>query len=174
MLPAAKEHNAANQATIILSLILFCKVIFSNLKLGLAKKNAGARAPEDRQADESDVSEDAVKTLDRARRITSNDQENIPYVMVLAWGAIIIQVDNPSYFRWHIALYTAFVAARILHTIAYSFGLSLFRSTVFFGGINFFSWDRDQFNYSNYETRQESLAGNDDPVSNPLGEGIFF
>jgi len=114
------------------------KVFFSNLKLGLAKKNAGARAPEDRQADGADVSEDAVKTLDRARRIISNDQENIPYMMALTWGAYFIMIlanAEDGFLTTHIILYAVFVAARILHTVVYSFELSLPRSIFFMVGL---------------------------------------
>lgn len=147
------------QATAILSLLLWTKVVATNLGLGGAKAKAGTRAPEDtyqhqrtsnddndndNDNDDGGVSAAVAAANDRAQRIVNNDLENIPYTMVMAWGALvsIIMVgaggDTVTLGRLclaHTVLYSTFVAMRIMHSIAYIYALAYVRTFVWAIGL---------------------------------------
>jgi uncharacterized MAPEG superfamily protein len=134
-------HLMAVRSTAVLSITLWTKVAVTNLGLGGTKANAGGRAPEDTyQKKTEEISPEALATLDRSQRIVNNDLENIPYTMVLAWGAIFcIFFGGDADFRdsqaaAHIALFTIFVAARVAHSVCYALGLSIPRSVVWATG----------------------------------------
>ena len=79
----------AIQATSILSVILWMKVVVVNVGLGGAKMKAGTRAPEDTyQLKKEDVTPESMQLQDRVQRMVNNDLENIPYTMVLSWCAL--------------------------------------------------------------------------------------
>jgi len=132
------------QSTAVLTVVLWTKVFATNLGLGGAKNNAGARAPEDTyQTSQDKASEEDVASLDRAQRIVNNDLENIPYTMVMAFGsAVIIYLVGVSNYESakglslaHTVLYAVFVTARIGHSIAYAKGISVGRSLVWLVGV---------------------------------------
>lgn len=132
------ETTQAIRATAILSVFLWIKVVATNVGLGGAKVNAGGRAPEDTyQTGGAAASEDAKVAQARAQRIVNNDLENVPYTLVLAWGAVycIAAADAADSAQAHIFLFTVFTACRFAHTIVYSKGLSKPRSLVWFLGV---------------------------------------
>ena len=162
----AEETNKTNislpvvqaiQATSILSLILFMKVVVVNVGLGGAKYKAGTRAPEDTyQMNKEGVPPDAQEIQDRVQRIVNNDLENIPYTMALSWCSLFcIYLSSSSaasgggnnatttttvtttdkLAMTHIALYATFVVCRIGHSLSYSYGYSMTRSLVWSMGI---------------------------------------
>jgi uncharacterized MAPEG superfamily protein len=131
-------HLTALQSTAVLSLLLWTKVVFSNMWSGGAKNEAGARAPEDFYQKKTDeASPEAKATQDRTQRIVNNDLENIPYTMVLAWASVFCiyfgenQDKRDANALAHIVLYTVFVASRIGHTVFYARGASIARSCAF-------------------------------------------
>lgn len=135
-------HVTALRSTAILSLVLWTKVVATNLGLGGAKNNAGTRAPEDSYQKKSDeASPEATAAQDRAQRIVNNDLENIPYTMALAWGAMFcIFFVGDEGFRdaqatAHIILYALFVGCRFGHSYFYANGYSVPRSVVWFTGL---------------------------------------
>ena len=163
----ALTENTVLQATAVLSLIIWTKVFVTNLGLGGAKNTAGTRAPEDtyqhqpssttstnnnndgeEEAGGTNNEEKAQQTQDRAQRIVNNDLENIPYTMVLAWGAAMCIASNSGFFvpltahgrravaygTAHIVLYTIFVVCRIAHSIVYALKISTARSLLWLVG----------------------------------------
>ena len=129
----------AIQATCILSVILWVKVVVVNVGLGGAKYKAGSRAPEDTyQMKKEDASDDARQIQDRVQRMVNNDLENIPYTMVLTWCSlfcIYLGNDTDKLATTHIVLYAAFVVCRIGHSLSYAYGYSMTRSIVWTIGI---------------------------------------
>mmetsp|Transcript_4450 Transcript_4450/g.8601 ORF Transcript_4450/g.8601 Transcript_4450/m.8601 type:complete len:154 (-) Transcript_4450:782-1243(-) len=128
----------AIRATAILSVILFSKVVFTNIGLGGAKWNAGGRAPEDTyQATAEEASEEAKAAQVKAQRIVNNDLENVTYTLTLAWAALYcIVLGGSDGSAWaHIALYGIFVFCRLGHSIAYASGKSYLRSTFWTLGV---------------------------------------
>lgn len=134
------RSTQAIQVTSILSIILWAKVFATNMGLGGAKNNAGGRAPEDGyQTPASEASDEAKVSMDRAQRIVNNDQENIPYTLVLTWGALYcLNAADASSVEGnalaHIIMFAIFVACRIVHSVVYSKGLSTARSLVWLIG----------------------------------------
>uniref|UniRef100_A0A7S2E0H8 Microsomal glutathione S-transferase 1 n=1 Tax=Helicotheca tamesis TaxID=374047 RepID=A0A7S2E0H8_9STRA len=132
----------AVRATAILSVLIWTKVVATNLGLGGAKKNAGGRPPEDTyQKKDDEVTGEDKDRMDRAQRIVNNDLENIPYTMVLAWGALfcisLIEDEGAlnDHARAHIVLYSLFSACRFTHSIVYALGLAYVRSLVWLVGV---------------------------------------
>ena len=176
------------QSTMILSLFIYLKVVYTNLNLGGAKMYAGTRAPEDtyqkkkRDDDDGDhhpsgtgnggdggnggTTDDSAtgtgneaqptsnievtletpshaelkETQDRAQRIVNNDLENIPYTLVLCWGAVICILNNykgplKGLVVTHIIFMTLFVVCRIGHTISYLNKLSYPRTIFWLFGL---------------------------------------
>ena len=143
----ASTKRAVLQATTVLSLVVWTKVFATNLGLGGAKNTAGTRAPEDTYqtkptTDEEEgggPSEEAQQNQERAQRIVNNDLENIPYTMVLAWGAAYCITASgsrrvPAYGLAHIVLYSVFVVCRIAHSIAYAKKIATARSLLWLVG----------------------------------------
>jgi len=135
-------YISALQATAILSLILFLKVVVINLYLGYAKNNAGGRSPEDKyQQEEGQVTQESVQAQFRAQRMVNNDLENVPYGMILGWGALLCinfvqdEEAKDSYSLTHIVAFTTFVVGRVLHSLFYAFAVSLFRSLSYLLGV---------------------------------------
>lgn len=132
------ETAQAITATALLSVFLWIKVVATNVGLGGAKVNAGGRAPEDTyQRSATQAAEEAKVAQDRAQRIVNNDLENIPYTMVLAWGAVycIRLAGARGNASAHIFLMTVFTLCRFAHTIVYTKGLSKPRSLVWMVGV---------------------------------------
>ena len=137
------NSTQAIRATAILSVILWTKVVATNMGLGGAKMKAGGRAPEDtyQVTDTSQITEEAKTAQDRAQRMVNNDLENIPYTLVLTWGSLYCitsaaeAVDVKGYAMAHIILFSIFVVCRIMHSIVYSMGLSTARSLVWLMGL---------------------------------------
>ena len=173
------------QSTMILSLFIYLKVVYTNLNLGGAKMYAGTRAPEDTYQKKNQGGSDSPRgtgdsgnggdvggdttaegnetvvaqptsnievtletpshaelkeTQDRAQRIVNNDLENIPYTLVLCWGAVVCIISNakgPSkgLVVTHILFMTIFVVCRIGHTISYLNKLSYPRTIFWLFGL---------------------------------------
>jgi uncharacterized MAPEG superfamily protein len=132
----------AVRATAVLTILLWTKVVATNLGLGGAKLLAGSRAPEDKyQKSAEEVSEEAKVSQDRAQRMVNNDLENIPYTMVMAWGSMFciyfggdVDVRDQQALA-HIVLYTLFVVSRIGHSYTYAMGLSVPRTAAWVLGL---------------------------------------
>lgn len=130
--------DSALRATAVLSVILFTKVVVTNLGLGGAKNKAGGRAPEDTyQADPDEVSQSAKVAQDRAQRIVNNDLENVTYTLTLAWGSMycIVLAGSDEHALVHTVLYSLFVACRVAHSIVYAKGISYARSVLWVVGV---------------------------------------
>ena len=56
----------------LVSGMLWIKLLVSSWVLGFKKARAGLRAPEDKQASSAAVTDDAVEAADRAQRIVNN------------------------------------------------------------------------------------------------------
>lgn len=134
------SFTQAIQATSIVTLSLWIKVLYSNLVLGGAKVKAGKRAPEDTyQMSQDRAKPEALAEVDRTQRIVNNDMENVPYGLILAWGSIfclsrLATVDDQLYTA-HSVLVAVFGGMRVGHTIAYRFALSYTRSALWLGGV---------------------------------------
>lgn len=131
------------RATIICSLLLWLKVLASNVYLGKTKSAAGNRAKEDKYQNE-ETSDEAQEAQDRAQRIVSNDTENIPFVMALAGLTSFCIFTKIAYVRsqddsddiqtlgtLHFVFYCVFTFFRFAHTGAYFMGLSSVRSLAY-------------------------------------------
>lgn len=139
----------AIRITAILSTVLWAKVVMTNLGLGGAKLYAGGRLPEDtyQVTDSSKITEETKKAQERAQRIVNNDLENIPYTLVLTWGALFCincatttataaaPDDVEGNAMAHIVLFSIFVFSRIAHSIVYLKALSVARSLIWFLGL---------------------------------------
>ena len=64
-------------------------------------------------------------------RIISNDVENIPIGLMVAWGSLLCHFDH----RIHIVAVSLFMVARITHTVAFVRSMQPLRSWAFFGGL---------------------------------------
>lgn len=124
------EHfDVALQTTAFCSLLLYIKVLLSNIVEGGAKMKAGARPPEDTYQhipSTEEEKENAMKSVDRARRIINNDMENIPVPLVIAWGSMLCLFlnDKSEANIAHAVLMIVFTATRICHTVVYMMALS--------------------------------------------------
>ena len=72
------------------------------------------------------------------------DLENIPFLLVLAWGSYVSLVSSSgmtsastleAHCNAHIVLFTVAAAARVVHTILYTSGISKARTYVWFTGL---------------------------------------
>lgn len=136
-----ESYIIAIRVTAILTILLFNKVLFVNVLLGKAKKRAGARAPEDLyQVRPEDVTAEDKSEQERAQRMVNNDMENIPYGMIIAWGAMlcisfVTDGDMRETFSiTHIIFYSFFVLARYAHSFTYKNSLSVPRSIAYLIG----------------------------------------
>eukprot|EP00457_Paulinella_chromatophora_P015838 gb/GEZN01016522.1/.p1 GENE.gb/GEZN01016522.1/~~gb/GEZN01016522.1/.p1 ORF type:complete len:175 (-),score=20.43 gb/GEZN01016522.1/:262-786(-) len=150
-MPLALSLSTCIQTTAICTALLWLKFVVSNVSLGGAKLQAGARAPEDvyqkkppttgtelRQQDFGDKPPPQppleLQNLDRAQRIVNNDLENIPLTLIMSWASVlVIALCSPSKVqdglaKAHTIFIVIFTAMRILHTIAYSMKKSSARS----------------------------------------------
>jgi len=132
------------QATMMCSFLLIVKFIVCLIFQGGAKGKAGLRAPEDaglvsKKAGWTDAqsfgghgSAEAIESARRWDRIIMNDLENIPFALIMAWGSVISGVggDPESRAQAFIAFLIFYTVSRILHTIAFIFGMQPWR-TVF-------------------------------------------
>jgi uncharacterized MAPEG superfamily protein len=126
----------------IVTVILWLKVLYSNVILGGAKMKAGKRAPEDTYQSSSDkVKPEAIAAVDRCQRIVNNDLENIPYGLITAWAAIfsigkaVASGGSSDYYTAHAVLIIAFAVSRIAHTMTYAMALSYARSIAWVLGV---------------------------------------
>jgi hypothetical protein len=128
------------QVSSIVTLILWLKVLYSNVMLGGAKMKAGKRAPEDvYQIPQDKAKPDSLAEVDRTQRIVNNDLENIPYGLITAWTSLFCiyrnSVADPGLLTAHVVLMVVFGAMRVGHTIAYRFALSYARSFLWTIGV---------------------------------------
>mmetsp|Transcript_40393 Transcript_40393/g.49209 ORF Transcript_40393/g.49209 Transcript_40393/m.49209 type:complete len:161 (+) Transcript_40393:146-628(+) len=132
------------RVTSILTVLLWFKVVITNLGLGGAKAEAGTRAPEDfYQKENEEASPEAKAAQDRSQRIVNNDLENIPYTMAMAWGSLFCiflseasgSGKSDGLATAHMICYSIFVAARYGHSISYKFGVAIARSLVYLVGL---------------------------------------
>jgi uncharacterized MAPEG superfamily protein len=133
------SYNQAVQITILVTAILWVKVLYSNLMLGGAKMKAGKRAPEDTyQMSPDRVKPEALVDVDRAQRIVNNDAENVPYALIAAWASLFCMMPltgSEEIYITHSVLVITFGVMRIGHTIAYRFALSYLRSGFWIFGV---------------------------------------
>ncbi len=133
------SYNQAVQITILVTAILWVKVLYSNLMLGGAKMKAGKRAPEDTYQMSADrVKPEALVDVDRAQRIVNNDAENVPYALIAAWASLFCMMPltgSEEIYITHSVLVITFGVMRIGHTIAYRFALSYLRSGFWIFGV---------------------------------------
>ena len=144
-----------------MTLILYFKYWLTTLWGGVAKGNAGKRAPEDRSNNQAPTAEDHL-LHDRTARVVMNDIENLPIGLTVLWGTFVaIWVSQPSiagintnnttnnfdynntanynnphklekYWDTFIAFCIIFACARFLHKIIYSAALPHFIRTFFY------------------------------------------
>ncbi|OQS03854.1 hypothetical protein THRCLA_03858 [Thraustotheca clavata] len=141
------------QTVAVCSALLYAKFVVTAITGAGKKFNSGNRAPEDEAAkpnlkqsfgiDEStallpDQKEAKIEDI-RWQRILSNDVENIPLGLILAWGSTVAG-GNPTV---TVVATIAFTIARLSHTLAYangkfnwrvaSYGLGLFSALTLAG-----------------------------------------
>ncbi|ORY52885.1 hypothetical protein BCR33DRAFT_711305 [Rhizoclosmatium globosum] len=145
----------AHTATSLSTLVLLIKFYATLMKQGGARFRAGSRPPEDANAfpdlvkslkattvkqtfgvsaEGAEASEKELKARMadvRWQRIVSNDLENIPLGLIIAWTSL------PT--AWspllHALLVSLFAAARVGHTIAYAKALQPHRAATWAAGI---------------------------------------
>lgn len=119
----------------------------TNVGLGITKRKAGRRAPEDRQLTGSDVTDGAISDADQMQRMVNNDLENIPYTMVLAWTCQFtimftavygFEEEDVSIYQDLLLVqcifYTTFVVCRFGHSIAYGYSAQTPRTAFYLLG----------------------------------------
>uniref|UniRef100_A0A0G4F490 Microsomal glutathione S-transferase 1 n=1 Tax=Chromera velia CCMP2878 TaxID=1169474 RepID=A0A0G4F490_9ALVE len=134
----------ALQTSVVCTFVLFLKLLFSNLYLGHTKNKAGTRVAEDTYQEQggnltADEHERRKEAQDRAQRVVSNDLENIPIGLLVAWGSFdaisysVVAMGNEleAAIGAFIALLAVFTGCRVLHTAMYMSGIGLARSLVY-------------------------------------------
>ena len=120
------QYSQLFQSYSICSSILLVKYIFAQVY--------GANLQNHPQEDEKLMKITVPEDMKRRERIFANDMENIPFDMVIFWGALLIQIYAITSGRANsetialicfIAIYTA---CRVLFTIFYIFALQPYRS----------------------------------------------
>jgi hypothetical protein len=117
----------------------------SNIHLGAMRLLAGKRPKEDTyQRKAGNVRPEDLAAEDRARRIVSNDLENIPFACIITVASLCCLVACKRYslhvsFQWHCGVHCAslfaFTALRFAHTIAYSRKASYPRAIIYFNNV---------------------------------------
>merc|ERR1711879_1139396 len=112
------------------------KFFGTNIYSGLKRK----RAPEDEARgitneltkQENDNTRNAAVFDEEMRwkRIIINDLENIPITLALMWAAVAVRATNEAI----VGLASAFVFARVGHTVCYVYKLMPWRSIIWFIG----------------------------------------
>mmetsp|Transcript_8027 Transcript_8027/g.30076 ORF Transcript_8027/g.30076 Transcript_8027/m.30076 type:complete len:154 (-) Transcript_8027:204-665(-) len=133
-------NSAALKAASVATAIVFSKCVAVNLAQAVLKFQLGSRPPEDSdvagligfgEQTKFGTSDSGSDALARVERIQANDNENVPFGLVLIWAGVLA-TKNPSL---HAKLALGFAASRLVHTIAYSTKLSLLRSTSYMAGV---------------------------------------
>merc|ERR1712166_349915 len=133
------------KTTVICSVILLLKVLFSNMATGGARIKSGGRPPGDEKMfskegnqnfdgkDREDTPEQkhANETTQRKLRIVQNDLENIPIGMLLMYISLLTNHSPLG----HIVMTILFTVSRVFHTISYEFKLQPHRALGWFGAV---------------------------------------
>eukprot|EP01098_Paradermamoeba_levis_P008581 TRINITY_DN3555_c0_g1_i3.p1 TRINITY_DN3555_c0_g1~~TRINITY_DN3555_c0_g1_i3.p1 ORF type:complete len:187 (-),score=61.69 TRINITY_DN3555_c0_g1_i3:27-515(-) len=138
----------AHKLTMIATVALFFKFLFTALAQGSKRFNSGTRPPEDNKLslakgkpqhygldnnkDAADArTKKAIITDIRWQRIVLNDLENIPLGLIVAWGALF-SASSPFL---HGVLVIVFAISRTLHTVSYANELQPHRAIAWAGAV---------------------------------------
>ena len=124
------------QTAAVTTLIIYLKLLATQITQGTKKGIAGGKGPEDGGTGFSAVGgngdvleEDKAKIEASARwdRILGNDLENIPVGLIIMWTCALLNPDSTAF----MTLAIMFCAGRCLHTLMYMFEKQPFRSLSF-------------------------------------------
>jgi len=140
--------KTALQATAVSTAALVFKMLLTLSKHGHTRILAGCRPPEDvslfpkagkqdfvgdAKMSESDSPKTKLAKMNEKRwtRIVLNDLENVPFGMIVSWGALLCN-GNPTVHTYGTLL---FAVSRILHTVFYAGEIQPHRAVAWFGAV---------------------------------------
>jgi len=77
----------------------------------------------------------AQESLDRHLRILSNDHENVPLGLLMAWASVLTIGDRSWAATFHQVAVLAFLVGRVGHAFAYAYAIQPARSWCWFLGV---------------------------------------
>merc|ERR1712195_33144 len=139
-------NPACLKTTMICSVVLLLKQLFSNMGTGGARVKSGGRPPEDQKLFTKEGNQDfdghgresspeqtlADQNTMRKLRIVQNDLENVPIGMLLMFISLLVSSQYPTS---HMVFTILFTFSRIVHTVSYELKLQPHRALGWFGAV---------------------------------------
>eukprot|EP00600_Ochromonadales_sp_CCMP1393_P006216 CAMPEP_0174959850 /NCGR_PEP_ID=MMETSP0004_2-20121128/3397_1 /TAXON_ID=420556 /ORGANISM="Ochromonas sp., Strain CCMP1393" /LENGTH=164 /DNA_ID=CAMNT_0016208197 /DNA_START=41 /DNA_END=535 /DNA_ORIENTATION=+ len=127
--PSEYQWNALFRSYAMCTLLLFIKYFF----VQMYSANMNNHPEEDKMLPSAPVPEN----IKRRERMFANDTENIPFHMVVLWGAFVVQCyanltdEGKNETIALTVLMCLYTLCRILHSVFYAFALQPFRTISF-------------------------------------------
>jgi uncharacterized MAPEG superfamily protein len=140
---ASTQASTQIQTAAVVTLIVYVKLLATQITQGTKKGQTGGKGPEDggtgfssmgpAAGGETMSTEDAAKLAASRRwdRILGNDLENIPVALIILWSCALVSAESTAF----MVLACLFCVSRCLHTLMYMFGKQPFRSLTFAMGV---------------------------------------
>jgi uncharacterized MAPEG superfamily protein len=133
---ASTQASTQIQTAAVVTLVVYVKLLATQITQGTKKGQAGGKGPEDGGTGFSSMGPatgDVAKLAASRRwdRILGNDLENIPVALIILWSCALVNAESTAF----MVLACLFCVSRCLHTLMYMFGKQPFRSLTFAMGV---------------------------------------